>query len=324
MNKTIQVRQISLFVVFLLTAGLLILARYISLSFFHEPDYATSNVLIICMTFMTYGIPLLMKNAIDEKFLKTAAAPAESSRLRFQLDRNFIKLGLLTVLGAACIMIVTYSFKALVLNFLVGFQGSTLEFLDTDEHEHSKLLIGQFLIAVISLGIVSPVFEELFFRKMMIDQYRFLSPWVTIPCSVLIFVMSHNNVSQILVSIPIGVFCGIVMYRTGSVVLCAILHGISNILSINGTEYDTLLFSYEYAAQYHENGTARLNCLFLLCIVTAAVILLMLVINRLPKKEAAETGTAKEETAKSALPAVLYIAVSLIFAAAVSILIKRG
>ena len=80
-------------------------------------------------------------------------------------------------------------------------------------------------------GILAPIFEELFYRKAIIDRLRRYGDLPAILISGLIFGLVHGNFSQVFYSAAIGMLLGFVYLRTGNV-LCTIgLHAAFNIIS---------------------------------------------------------------------------------------------
>jgi membrane protease YdiL (CAAX protease family) len=81
------------------------------------------------------------------------------------------------------------------------------------------------------IGILAPVFEELFYRKAIIDRLRRYGDLPAILISGLIFGLVHGNFSQVFYSTAIGWVLGYVYLKTGNVLYTMSLHSIFNIIS---------------------------------------------------------------------------------------------
>lgn len=78
--------------------------------------------------------------------------------------------------------------------------------------------------------LLAPVGEELFFRGLVLHGYltRYSRTGAVVASSIL-FAVFHLNVPQAVFALPIGLFCGWVFLRTGSLIPCIIAHVLANI-----------------------------------------------------------------------------------------------
>lgn len=81
------------------------------------------------------------------------------------------------------------------------------------------------------VGILAPVFEELFYRKAIIDRLRRYGDLPAILISGMIFGLVHGNFSQVFYSIAIGMLLGFVYLRTGKVLVTISLHAAFNLIA---------------------------------------------------------------------------------------------
>ena len=89
------------------------------------------------------------------------------------------------------------------------------------------LATGLLLVAVI--GLVPPLAEELFFRGYM--QRRLLarwSPWIALPVVAVLFAASHGAPDWAVAVLPLGLWIGIMAWRTGSLLPSIITHAFVN------------------------------------------------------------------------------------------------
>ena len=85
---------------------------------------------------------------------------------------------------------------------------------------------------IINIAVFMPVFEEMLFRGIILrgflGNYR---PVMAIFLSALFFGMAHMNLPQFFHAFLIGLFLGIIYYRTQSLLLCVAVHSLNNGIS---------------------------------------------------------------------------------------------
>lgn len=96
--------------------------------------------------------------------------------------------------------------------------------------------------------VCAPIFEELFFRKFLVDR---TIQYGEVPCmlvSGLMFGLFHGNLSQFPYAFTIGAFFAYIYIRTGRIVYPIILHAIVNfmgsiagIIVLKAVDYDALM-----------------------------------------------------------------------------------
>lgn len=84
--------------------------------------------------------------------------------------------------------------------------------------------------------IAAPIFEELFFRKFLIDRMVVYGEWISVVISGLMFGLFHGNLSQFPYAFALGAFFAYIYIRTGKIIYPIIMHAIINFMgSIVGT-----------------------------------------------------------------------------------------
>lgn len=87
---------------------------------------------------------------------------------------------------------------------------------------------------IISIAVIAPAFEELFFRgaieKHLLQKWD--KPAYAILVSALIFGLIHGNPAQIPYAFILGLLLGWFYFRTGSLIPCIVIHFINNALSV--------------------------------------------------------------------------------------------
>lgn len=83
-------------------------------------------------------------------------------------------------------------------------------------------------INIIILSIVAPIFEEIFFRKLLIDRTIKYGATLSIILSATLFGLFHGNLNQFFYTFFIGGFFAYVYIKTGKIIYPIILHAIIN------------------------------------------------------------------------------------------------
>ena len=84
---------------------------------------------------------------------------------------------------------------------------------------------------IITVGILAPIFEELIFRKLLVDRLSRYSSFMAIIVSGLFFGLYHGNYSQFFFATGIGFLFAFLYSKTGKIHLTIILHMIVNLFT---------------------------------------------------------------------------------------------
>ncbi|MBR6745152.1 MAG: CPBP family intramembrane metalloprotease [Clostridia bacterium] len=87
------------------------------------------------------------------------------------------------------------------------------------------------LIMFISVGVLAPILEELFFRKLLTDRLRVFGETLAILLPAFLFALFHMSASQMVYAFTIGVLMGYLYCRTGNYWLSVLVHAIFNTVS---------------------------------------------------------------------------------------------
>lgn len=105
----------------------------------------------------------------------------------------------------------------------------TLPFGGDGSNVVAELLVGSNPIPrIIVIGILAPIFEELIFRKLLIDRLSRYGSFIAIIVSGLFFGLFHGNFSQFFFATGIGFLFAFLYSKTGKIHLTIILHMIVN------------------------------------------------------------------------------------------------
>jgi membrane protease YdiL (CAAX protease family) len=84
------------------------------------------------------------------------------------------------------------------------------------------------ILYFIEVAIVPAIFEELFFRKALIDISEKFGKVFAVIMSALIFGLAHMNLGQFIFAFCLGIMFGIIYIKTKDIKLTMILHFINN------------------------------------------------------------------------------------------------
>jgi len=90
----------------------------------------------------------------------------------------------------------------------------------------------EFIIASFTIVLCGPIVEEIMFRGFLQKHLSIkLPPWLAILITSTLFALAHYKIiSNILPAFMVGIFCGIIYYRTNKLILCILYHSFFNLL----------------------------------------------------------------------------------------------
>lgn len=86
------------------------------------------------------------------------------------------------------------------------------------------------MLNLIIISIIGPVFEELIFRKLLIDRTIKYGARVSIILSAIIFALFHGNLNQFFYALLLGGFFAYIYVKTGKIIYTIVLHIIINFM----------------------------------------------------------------------------------------------
>ena len=87
------------------------------------------------------------------------------------------------------------------------------------------------LIMFISVGILAPILEEFFFRKILTERLRAFGETTAILLPAFLFALFHQSAEQVFYAFAIGVLLGYFYCRTGKYWLAVLIHAVFNTVS---------------------------------------------------------------------------------------------
>jgi membrane protease YdiL (CAAX protease family) len=93
------------------------------------------------------------------------------------------------------------------------------------------ILNGNFVVSLIYAALIAPVFEELIFRKLLLDKLRRFGDVPAILMTGIAFGLFHLNLSQFFYATVLGFIFAYVVIRTNNIIYSIILHMMINFIS---------------------------------------------------------------------------------------------
>lgn len=181
-----------------------------------------SSFLVSMLTMYLLGLPLLL-------LLVSRVKPAGT------IAKHKISFGKMVIAFFMCyaVMYISNIIGVIITTVIGVLKGSPVENVLTDVvlGTDTKLL---FLFTV----ICAPIFEELIFRKLLVDRTVKYGEGTAILLSGLIFGLFHGNLSQFAYAFSLGMFFAFIYVKSGHIRYTIILHMIVNFL---GSIVSTLL-----------------------------------------------------------------------------------
>jgi membrane protease YdiL (CAAX protease family) len=175
------------------------------MSMYENPQFLTINN-IICMYIIAVPICTLVMKLTDDSKLVVKDHITKNQYIR------------------AVFMVFPI---AVVLGNLSNFLASKMTGGEA-ENGVNVFLSGDNPLAMLMVAVLAPIFEELVFRKLIIDRTRRYGELTAIMYSSIAFGLFHCNLYQIFYAFAIGVVLGYVYIRTGNVLLTIIIHFLVN------------------------------------------------------------------------------------------------
>jgi hypothetical protein len=129
------------------------------------------------------------------------------------------------------------------------------------------------ILYFITVAIIPAIFEELFFRKGLIDISEKFGKVFAVIMSALIFGLAHMNLGQFIFAFCLGIMFGIIYIQTKDIKLTMILHFINN-------GYATILEILYAANLLNENVFATIETVLLIIYAIIVVGIISVYINK--------------------------------------------
>lgn len=174
------------------------------------------------------------------------------------------------------------------------------------ENPIESMLTGENVLMMIMVAVLAPIFEELVFRKLIIDRTRRYGEWVAILYSSVAFGLFHCNIYQVIYAAMLGIILGYVYVRTSNVILTIIMH-----ISINATSAILAPLSPS-AHNVFVNIMLVLGTLSIIYTLIKRDVVLEPAVNEVPRKELTSLAFVNSGTVLFALACVVMMVYNLV------------
>lgn len=168
----------------------------------------------------------LMDNFVNETLLITGIIIICFALVRFKSNNNELvndknssltkRETLLLLIGGVCFNIIISAFiYFLVPSGVISDYSSSIEGITTSE---------MWLINLISMGIVTPVVEEIVFRYGIMGCFIGVNPALAISYQAILFATVHGSPIQMVYTFVLGITFGYLTYKTRSILPSILLH----------------------------------------------------------------------------------------------------
>lgn len=284
MKKLARLRLYNMFLTFLTSLFIMNQIKYIDL-FSGEKSLAFGNlnIAIVLYQLLVYGIPILVyftiNDYIERKYLEDKN---DENKVGIKEFIN-IKTIFIAIIISIVLVFVMFIFRNFITNLLFG----ALKFIPEEFYEYfnNELVQNnttiQLLIYTVSIVIITPVMEELFFRGVIIGSYSTYSRKLSVIFSIFVFSIAHHSFMQRIYVIPLSFVCGYLLLKTKKIIYSIIVHAFVNFTSLFNIRLDKVIFTPEYPIKYDEGYTALINSLFCFVFLIALFVILYYLINKL-------------------------------------------
>ena len=88
----------------------------------------------------------------------------------------------------------------------------------------------QALIALFSIVVIAPLFEEILFRGLIMNEFlKIMRPWAAIVLQAAFFALAHFSLFQSSFAFIVGIILGIIYFKTQNIKTVAVCHGVFNL-----------------------------------------------------------------------------------------------
>ena len=140
---------------------------------------------------------------------------------------------------------------------------------------------------IIIISIIAPIFEEILFRKFLIDRTIKYGARISIILSAVIFALFHGNLNQFFYALLIGGFFAYVYIKTGKIIYSIILHLFVNLMG------SVVSLFVSNAIMNLENSLNTFDIIFLLVYISILLILIVIGIIGLSRYKQAKFNGSK-------------------------------
>lgn len=165
---------------------------------------------------------------------------------------------------------------------------------------HELINSADFWLNLLLISLIGPIFEEVIFRKLLIDRTIRYGARVSIIISALLFGLIHGNLNQFFYAFLMGGFFAYVYIKTGKIIYTILLH-----ISVNLIGSVVSLFVIESASAIAQNTFTPLDMSIVLIYMIFILIMFFIgILSLLTLKKAKFNGSKTQISLKQPLKTV--------------------
>jgi len=235
-----------------------ILISCIEMYFLSKPSTVIASIIILINSILCYGIVSII--ILRDEYKKTELG---------KLHVNSFTRGILVALSTIG---VCYIFQNLVFNTAYAINGFIPEeYVDLvgdvkyGKESQSSL---ELIFLCVSFGVVAPIYEELFFRKILLARFKEVSIVLRLIMSNICFILMHEDFELRVFVIPMSIICSLVVIK-GKVWMAMLTHCAVNLVGILKIPIGETFFTVAYPIKHNDPRTAIISAFFcgVICLV---------------------------------------------------------
>lgn len=139
--------------------------------------------------------------------------------------------------------------------------------------------VGSAVVMFVQLAVLAPLFEEFWFRGLVIESLRPYGNGFAIFVSALLFGMTHANLAQFFYATALGIFLGYIYISTRSLVTTTVMHAMFNSLSGVFLLLSAFPSVQEYLIALADGEEGTVTPAVVLCMLWMGLIVVLLIVG---------------------------------------------
>lgn len=200
------------------------------------PTYLTGKLDVTTIFVLENALVLIFALGLSSGFIKIYSTDEVPEKRKIS---GFQKFEIVMIGIALTVMI---QFLTIWLLPKIGIDGGIIESIGIVPE---KTFLG-IAIFIFGMALVPAVFEELFFRKWILNSAKKYGAVFAVVFSALLFGIYHMNLSQGIFAFLLGIVFGIIAIKTGSIKFTVLIHFLNNAVACMGMIYGEESIVYHF------------------------------------------------------------------------------
>lgn len=232
-------------------------------------------------------------------------------------DKLTKRICLKYLLMAILVVFVCYFFQNAIFNFLYAAVGYVpekySELVENIIFEEMHYNFTKKVALILCYGIITPVFEEIFFREIMQSNFNRVSFPFRFVMTTICFLISHDDYELMFFILPMSIYCSFIMVKTEQLLYPILIHCITNIVGVLELPINEIIFSPRYPIKYGEKNIAWLYGFFNLSVAALFVCFTLLMILKGEKSMNNDNTNHIDKKSVTRLDNIIYLIVSILY-----------